>query len=265
MAIRRTLSLSGLALAGALLAALPAPAYLIILKDGTRIEAAEKPVEQGRNFIFKDKLGARKMIAVTEVDPAKTEQANKENYRDAYILGDPAPMKKETEESAKAPSLSEYIRQTKKSDIPVPTPVPAGNPGDPSTPQSPERSAHRGSERAMNPVPGNVLDPVTQDAFLRSYQSASIRGARITQAGAGTIRVQAVTDNETVVFGALVGTARGLKEARTAGRLVEQVELFMATSAGENAGRFLITPEAADSLLNGTVPPARFFVANVQL
>ena len=265
MAIRRTLSLSGLALARALLAALPAPAYLIILKDGTRIEAAEKPVEQGRNFIFKDKLGARKMIAVAEVDPAKTEQANKENYRDAYILGDPAPMKKESEESAKAPSLSEFIRQTKRSDIPVPTPVPAANPGDPSTLQSPERSAQRGSERAMNPVPGNVLDPVTQDAFLRAYQSAAVRGARITQAGAGTIRVQAVTDNETVVFGALVGTARGLKEARTAGRLVEQVELFMATSAGENAGRFLITPEAADSLLNGTVPPARFFVANVQL
>lgn len=265
MAIRRTLSLSGLALAGALLAALPAPAYLIILKDGTRIEAAQKPVEQGRNFVFNDKLGARKMIAIAEVDPAKTEQANKENYRDAYILGDPAPMKKEKEEGAKAPSLSEFIRQNKKSDIPVPTPAAPANQGDLSTPQSPERSAQRGSERAMNPVPGNVLDPVTQDAFLRAYQSASVRGARITQAGAGTIRVQAVTDNETVVFGALVGTARGLKEARTAGRLVEQVELFMATSAGENAGRFLITPEAADSLLNGTVPPARFFVANVQL
>ena len=265
MAIRRTFSLSGLALAGALLAALPAPAYLIILKDGTRIEAAQKPIEQGRNFVFNDKLGARKMIAIAEVDPAKTEQANKENYRDAYILGDPAPMKKESEESAKSPSLSEFIRQTKRSDIPVPTPVPAVNPGDPSSPQSPARSAQRDSERAMNPVPGNVLDPVTQDAFLRAYQSAAVRGARITQAGAGTIRVQAVTDNETVVFGALVGTARGLKEARTAGRLVEQVELFMATSAGENAGRFLITPEAADSLLNGTVPPARFFVANVQL
>lgn len=265
MAIRRTLSLSGLALAGALLTALPAPAYLIILKDGTRIEAAQKPVEQGRNFVFNDKLGARKMIAIAEVDPTKTEQANKENYRDAYILGDPAPMKQEKEESAKAPSLSEFIRQTKRSDIPVPTPVPAVNPGDPSISQSPERPAQRGSERAVNPVPGNVLDPVTQDAFLRAYQSASVRGARITQAGAGTIRVQAVTDTETVVFGALVGTARGLKEARTAGRLVEQVELFMATSAGENAGKFLITPEAADSLLNGTVPPARFFVANVQL
>ncbi len=266
MAIRRTVSLSGLALAGALLAALPAPAYLIILKDGTRLEAAEKPVEQGRNFIFKDKLGARKMIAVTEVDPAKTEAANKENYRDAYILGDPAPMKQESDKSAKAPSLSEFIKQNKKSDIPAPAAATPVNPNDPSTTQAPERSAQqRGFERPAGPAPGNVLDPVVQDAFLRAYQSASVRGARITQGGAGTIRVQAVTDGEAVVFGALVSTARGLKEARTAGRLVDQVELYMATSAGENAGKFVMTPEDADSLLNGTIPPAKFFVANVQL
>lgn len=265
MAIRRTLSLASLALAAALLTALSAPAYLIILKDGTRLEAAEKPVAQGRNYLFQDKLGARKMIAIAEVDPAKTEAANKENYRDAYILGDPAPMKKESESSAKAPSLSEFIRQTKKSDIPAPAPAAPVIPNDSSTSPSPEKAAQRNFERSTGPAPGNVLDPLVQDAFLRAYQSASVRGARITQGGAGTIRVQAVTDGETVVFGALVGTARGLKEARSAGRSVEQVELYMATSAGENAGKFLITPEDADSLLNGTVPPAKFFVANVQL
>ena len=265
MAIRRTLSLVSLALAGALLTALPAPAYLIILKDGTRLEAAEKPVEQGRNFLFQDKLGARKMIAIAEVDPVKTEAANKENYRDAYILGDPTPMKKESESSAKAPSLSEFIRQNKKSDIPAPAPSAPAIPSEASTPQNPERAAQRGFERSAGPAPGSILDPLVQDAFLRAYQSASVRGARITQGGAGTIRVQAVTDGETVVFGALVGTARGLKEARSAGRSVEQVELYMATSAGESAGKFLMTPEDADSLLNGTIPPARFFVANVQL
>ena len=265
MAIRRTLSLASLALAGAFLAALPAPAYLIILKDGTRIEAAEKPVEQGRNFLFKDKLGARKMIAIAEVDSAKTDAANKENYRDAYILGEPEPMKKETEASAKAPSLSEFIRQKGKSDIPAPTPQGPAAPNEPSTPQGSERSAQRGFERPAGPAPGNVLDPLVQDAFLRAYQSASVRGARITLGGAGTIRVQAVTDSETVVFGALVGTARGLKEARTSGRLVDQVELYMTTSAGESAGKFVITPEDADSILNGAVPPAKFFVANVQL
>lgn len=256
MAIRRTLTLAGLALSGALLSALPAPAYLIILKDGTRIESAEKPVAQGRNYVFKDKLGAKKMIAIAEVDPDKTDAANKENYRDAYILGEPEPMKKESDASAKSPSLSEYIKQNRKSDLTAPAPSSPVVPADAAAPRASERPAA---------APANVLDPIVQDAFLRAYQAATVRGARVTQGAAGMIRVQAVTDNETVVFGALVATARGLKEARTAGRLVEMVELYMATSAGENAGKFQMTPEDADALLNGTTPPAKYFVANVQL
>jgi hypothetical protein len=165
-------------------------------------------------------------------------------------------MKKESESAAKSPSLSEYIKQNRKSDIAAPK---ASSPVIPD-----EAPATRAAERPA-PVPGNVLDPIVQDAFLRAYQSAAVRGARISQGGQGMIRVQAVTDGEAIVFGALVGTARGLKEARTAGKLVEKVELYMATSAGENAGKFVITPEDADALLNGTTPPARFFVANVQL
>jgi hypothetical protein len=264
MAIRRTVTLAALAFAGAFLVALPAPAYLIILKDGTRIEAAAKPVMNGRNFLFHDKLGAQKMIAVSEVDPAKTDAANKENYRDAYILGEPEPMKKETDTATKAPSLSEYIKQSRKSDISAPAVSAPVIPGEPSS-GAPRASAKQAASSPAAPVPGNVLDPIVQDAFLRAYQSAQVRGARITQGGAGTIRIQAVTDNETIVFGALVGTARGLKEARTSGRLVEKVELYMATSAGENAGKFVITPDDAEALLNGTTPPAKFFVANVQL
>jgi len=261
MAIRRTFTLAGLALAGALLAALPAPAYLIVLKDGTRIEAAAKPVASGRNYLFHDKLGAQKMIAIAEVDPARTEAANKENYRDAYILGEPEPMKKESESTAKAPSLSEYIRQNKKSGITAP---PASSPVLPGEPAS--RTVERPAERSVTaPVPGNVLDPIVQDAFLRAYQTTAARGTRITQAPAGMIRVQATTDAEAVVFATLVGTARGLKESRTAGKLVEKVELYMTTSAGENAGKFVILPEDAEALLNGTVPPAKFFVARVEL
>lgn len=258
MAIRRTLSLAGLALAGAFLLALEAPAYLIILKDGTRIEAAAKPVASGRNYLFHDKLGAQKMIAISEVDPAKTEAANKENYRDAYILGDAEPMKKETSTTAKAPSLSEYIRQNRKSQIEAP---PVSAPVVPGEAPAAPRSAAR-SEAAA--APATVLDPIIQDSFLRAYQTAAVRGTRLTPIAGGGLRVQAVTDTETVVFGALVGTARGLKESRTAGRLVEKVELFMTTSVGENAGKFVILPEDAEALLNGTIPPAKFFVANVQ-
>lgn len=263
MAIRRSLTLAGLALAGALLAALPATAYIIILKDGTRLEAAAKPVMSGKNYLFYDKLGAQKMIAVAEVDPAKTDAANKENYRDAYILGQPEPMKQESPGTrAKAPSLSEYIRQNRKAEI---APPPVATPAIPSGPASSPRSA---ATRPIDTAPAaapSVLDPVVQESFLRAYQSAAVRGVKITQASAGTVRVQAVTDSETIVFGALVGTARGMKESRTAGRLLDKVELYMSTSAGENAGRFVLTPEDAEGLLNGTTPPAKFFVANVLL
>ncbi|MHB1048274.1 MAG: hypothetical protein ACYC4P_19950 [Thermoanaerobaculia bacterium] len=258
MAIRRTLSLASLALAGAFLLALEAPAYLIVLKDGTRIEAAAKPVASGRNYLFHDKLGAQKMIAISEVDPAKTEAANKENYRDAYILGDPEPMKKESDTSAKAPSLSEYIRQNRKSQIEAPPVSAPAVPGE-------APAAPRGAGRTEAAAPSTVLDPIVQDSFLRAYQTAAVRGTRLTPLAGGALRVQAVTDTETIVFGALVGTARGLKESRTAGRLVEKVELYMTTSAGENAGKFVILPEDAEALLNGTVPPAKFFVAHVEL
>lgn len=264
MAIRRSLTLAGLALAGALLAALPAPAYILILKDGTRIEAAARPVASGKNYLFYDKLGAQKMIAVAEVDPAKTDAANKENYRDAYILGQPEPMKQEAPGSgARAPSLSEYIRQNRRAEI---APPPLATPAIPSGPASaPRAAAARPVDTAPAAAAQGVLDPVVQESFLRAYQGAAVRGVRITQAATGTIRVQAVTDSETIVFGALVGTARGMKEARTAGRLLDKVELSMSTSAGENAGRFVLTPEDAEALLNGTTPPARFFVANVVL
>ena len=263
MAIRRTLSLAGLALAAALLAALPAPAYIIILKDGTRLEASGKPVVSGRNYLFHDKLGAQKMIAVAEVDPAKTEAANKENYRDAYILGEPEPMKQEAPSSrAKAPSLSEYIRQNRKAEI---APPPLATHAIPSEPSTAPRTAVRSIDSAPAAPVQSVLDPIVQESFLRAYQSAAVRGVRITQAAPGTIRVQAVTDSETIVFGALVGTARGLKEARTAGRLLDKVELYMSNSAGANAGRFVLTPEDAEGLLNGTTPPAKFSVANVLL
>ena len=154
MAIRRTLTLAGLALAGALLAALPAPAYLIILKDGTRIESAEKPVAQGRNYLFHDKLGARKMIAITEVDPAKTEAANKENYRDAYILGDPEPLKKETDDVREGP-VPLGVHQAEPQ-VRHPARRPLAAPGEPRR----GAGARRGVERSGRAGrPGNVLDP----------------------------------------------------------------------------------------------------------
>ena len=91
MAIRRTLTFAGLALTGALLWAPAAPAYLIILKDGTRIEAADKPVAQGRNYLFNDKLGAKKMIAIAEVDPRRPRRRTRRTTGTPTSSASPSP------------------------------------------------------------------------------------------------------------------------------------------------------------------------------
>ena len=47
------------------------------------------------------------------------------------------------------------------------------------------------------------------------------------------------------------------------GRAIEKVELYLATSSGENAGHFVMSPDEAESLLNGRISPAKYFIANV--
>jgi hypothetical protein len=77
------------------------------------------------------------------------------------------------------------------------------------------------------------------------------------------LRVQAVTDTEQQVFLALMASARGLKESRAAGKLLDKVEVVLATANGEAAARFDVSPDDADALLNGRISPAKYFVTRV--
>src|SRR5689334_24370846 len=76
--------LAGAALA--LLVALPAAAYTIFLKDGTRLTAKEKPAVQGDKLIFTTNIGVVQSVLVSDVDFKKTDAANKSNTGDAYVL-----------------------------------------------------------------------------------------------------------------------------------------------------------------------------------
>jgi hypothetical protein len=108
-----------------------------------------------------------------------------------------------------------------------------------------------------------VLDPLLNDTFARALETSGIRGARFSAAPGG-VKVVAVTDSEQQVFAALGAVARGLKESRAGGRNVTKVEVVLATASGEPAGRFEMTPDDAESLLNGKTSSPKYFVANVQ-
>jgi hypothetical protein len=261
----------GVAAAAFLLFALtttPASAYVIYLKGGRQITAKDKPVIQGKNLVFYSPLGALQTVPASEYDERATIEANKGTTGDAYVLGE-SPNVVEPP-ALKKPSLSQYIKENKKSEIPEePHVIPPLPKSDPKTnlatatgPNSKGTQTHSGTALIAPTVP--ALDPQVDNVISRALETSGIRGPRVLPIQNG-VRIQAVTENEDQVFGALKAIARGLKETRAGGRMIEKAEIYLATATGESAGHFEMTLEDADALLNGKITVAKYFVANVFL
>jgi hypothetical protein len=238
-----------------------AATYVIYTKDGKRIEAREKPVVQGKRLVYTNPLGTPQSIALDEFDQELSDKVNKEGLGNAYILDDPGGSRSSLPSPGeKKPSLSEYIRQHGRKDVDA---------SHPDAPQGelvklrPAGSDSRSTARAAaSEAPSVVMDPQITDAFMRAMDGSSVKGVKLTQIASG-VRVSATTENEQQVFLALVACARGLKESRAAGKPLDKAEVVLATSTGESAARFDLSPNDADNLLTGRVTPARFFVSNV--
>jgi hypothetical protein len=253
--------LPAVALVLAALLAFPAEAtYVIYTKDGQRIEAREKPVVQGKRLVYMTPLGTPQTLALDEFDPVRTEKANREGLGGAYVLDDPQKGDSHTSAlpnpEAKKPSLSDYIKKNgRKVDADRPEPRVGELVTEPET-----RAARAPAGKAEVPPP--VLDPVVNDAFMRALDGSNVKGVKLGTLPSA-LRVQAVTDSEQQVFLALMASARGLKESRAAGKLLDKVEVVLATGTGEAAARFDVTPDDADALLNGRISPSKYFVTRV--
>ena len=234
--------------------------YIIYTKDGKRIEARDKPVVQGKRLVYVNPLGTQQSIAIDEFDQERSDKANLEGLGNAYLLDDPGGGRSTlVNPTEKKPSLSDYIREhgRKLDDAP-------------EARQGGELVKHRpaASEAApvsRPPVPESgvvVMDPQITEAFMRALDGSNVKGVKLAQIPSG-VRVQATTETEQQVFLALVACARGLKESRASGKALDKAEVVLATSTGEPAGRFDLSPNDAENLLNGKVTPARFYVTSV--
>jgi len=258
-AIRRLFVLFA-ALAAALLAAPPAAAdYVIYTKDGARILAREKPTTQGNRLLFRTPLGTQQSIPLADFDEQRTEKANKEGLGGAYVLSDTPDTKVIPAPADKKPSLSEYIRQNKKI-MKVPGESLRGLADEPTV-EPAKAPAGAGTAKGAE-IPSAAVDLQVTAAFGQAFEGAGLRGLRVSSIPRG-VRLQSVTDTEQQVLGAVAAAARGLKESRAMGRPIEKVEMYLVTSGGENAGRFEISPDQADALLNGRITPAKYFVSSV--
>lgn len=274
MRIRRLVSTAvvALVLAGPVAGQGRIAGYVLYLKDGTRIEAKEKPVRLGDKLVFKTPLGATQSIPAAELDDAKTAEMNKLGSGTAYVLGDSpdARLPVVTPKPSGRSDLSQFVDQKGRSELKMPenpNTRPEAVPADKLPPQMAGSSVAPASMNAKG-AKGEVaaegqVDPQTGDIFLRALETAGIRGSRLSPIPGG-VRITGITESEPQVFAAISGAARGLKEARAAGRPVEKVDLVLATAAGESGGRFTMTAEDAESLLTGKTTPPKFFVAQVQ-
>lgn len=246
--------------AGSLLAQSSATQYSIFLKDHKDpVFARKKPELRDGFYHFQDLAGNYQKIKASEVDEAKTKKVNEEGLGGTYTL----PGQGVTLQTLPAPKptgsmLGEIARQ-RRGEIKNPSAVfdPA-----PPTPEAMERFTQASTVKTPETGKSAVPSPLN-DAFMRALETAGVRNASLTPLPNG-IKVQASTDTEQQVFSAIGAAARALKEVRTQGQSVDRVDLALTTSGGENAGRFLLTVDDAESLLNGKISAAKYFLASVQ-
>ncbi len=250
----------GAVLAAALLlpSLLLADNYVIYTKDGQRIPAREKPVVQGNRLLFRTPLGAEQSLAIADYDEARTLKANQEGLGGAYVLGDTAGTKVIPDNAGKKPSLSEYIKKNKKI---MKSATPEGGGSEAGSGDVGARLSE--ALKTAEPGGGGAVDLQMMNSFVQSFERAGLRGVRLISIPQG-VRLQVITETEQQVFAAISAAARGLKESRALGKPLDKVDMFLATSAGEPAGRFLISPEDAEALVTGRTTPSKFFVQSVQ-
>jgi hypothetical protein len=82
--------------------------------------------------------------------------------------------------------------------------------------------------------------------------------------GAHGLRAELVADNEDKVFNTLTATAfLMVRNAGIPGTQIDSVELFLKTTMGGSAGRFLMTRDDAAMLDNKSITAQEFFVRKV--
>ena len=250
-----------LAVFAAALAAAPAFAYTVYLKDGSRIVAREKYVVRGSLALITLPSGTQSSIAAAEIDVARTEQANKSNLGTAVAIegGKAVELQKHAPQQQQ-PKLQDFIRSNAGGlRAPAQTAPPPVNRQD-----TPAAALHKG-ERS----------PATRAPLADTELAGEIRGF-ITSRGVTAVDVhQGVaakrpllvfgTSSEGALFKALVVASNTLLHFEsTKPGTIEGFEVLCETPDGGLGGRFDLTPKLAADLVSGRYEITRFFVENVR-
>jgi hypothetical protein len=234
-----------LGLATLVLAAAPAFAYVVKLKDGSLIFARTKYTVKGDRAIITLENGTVTAMKLDEIDVDGSEQYNKENFGNVVAIDTPDSRKPTAAPSTAQPGarVQDYIRDKKPRM---------------ALPSHDDKAAGGGSGPSFQPVDSNL-----QSAFVKVFDGAGISQYKLTNFR-GQTGLLVTTNTEEQVFNALNAAARAMSDPTSRGVNIT-IHIILTSSAGESAGTLDMTPEQARLLVNGQVSAADYFVKNVAL
>lgn len=243
-----------------LLVAGAAQAYIIILKDGSRILARSKYQVVETRAIITLQNGTQTFVAAAQIDVARTDEANRNNYGNALVLRENA---REAPAAPAPPTARKSLADLIEKGATAPREREAVRREEPGR-QLPAGKTAAGfvdfAGRSRKPYP-NIE---AASALQQLYRGHGVEEVQIFE---GTQRdrpfVEITTASEASVFRALTASAAALTQLRAQqGNRVAALEILMTTPTRERAGQFVLTPEAAAELTGQRVEA--FFVSNVQ-
>ena len=229
-------------LAAFLLVALAAPlrAYVIVLKDGSKVFGKAK-YEVKRDFaVFTLESGNIAEIPLAKVDVAATDAYNKENVGNVLVLDRPDAKVLETPKTASTDrqNLSRYIQQQFRQ------------------PKAPRSEASKSA--AAKPAAAEISDAMMIREAIRILEGAGVTQYRL-QAGP---KVVLVADQDESVFRALSAAARLAQDLTSLGKIAS-LEVEIVSSTGSEGGSFKMTADNVKELTEGQITPSEYFVQNV--
>lgn len=241
----RTIALTA---AGWLLAAGTGLAYVVILKDGTKIFARVKYEVRGANAIITLENGNITQIPFSQVDVRGSDAYNKENVGNVIAIDTPKEKDLDTPKTQerKGENLDSFIRKNKTAQLGAPAP----------RPEKPPNSAP--PQAANAPSGGSTGNPYIDREADRIFGEANIAHYRLSPGP----RVSFIASEEDAVFRALNAAAKLMIELGANGK-AGSLEVGIVSASGEDGGKFKMTPDNARALNDGSETASEFFVKRV--
>lgn len=236
-------------------------AYTIFLKDGTKLVARDKYKVQNGLALIVLQNGTQTSIQLSEIDEARTTQANQSNYGTAVVLDESG--KETVTPSApppRRPELKDLIAARQNAPAPPPSAAPsARRPAQAASPAAAPSSATGLAAVQRAPFPKlDLAAEIKQALRAKGIEEVTVyRGSRPDRA-----LLEITTNSEAAIFRALEASAAALLQIR--GRGIGTFEIALATAGRERAGEFVLTPELANVLALKQLETSAFFVQHVQ-